>query len=58
MDIFLGAGTVGLVAEKLTRKWIGIELNPDYCEMAKARIRKKAWNVEDGHENWIQAALF
>jgi len=40
LDPFLGSGTTGLVAEQMSRKWIGIELNPDYCEIAKQRIEK------------------
>jgi site-specific DNA-methyltransferase (adenine-specific) len=42
MDIFLGSGTTAVAAEKLGRKWIGIELNPNYCEIAKRRIAKIA----------------
>ena len=38
LDPFLGSGTTGVVASQLKRKYIGIELNPDYCEIAKARI--------------------
>lgn len=38
LDPFFGAGTVGLVAAKLGRRWIGIELNPDYCEIARKRV--------------------
>jgi hypothetical protein len=38
LDPFFGAGTVGLVAEKLGRKWVGIDLNLDYCLMAFDRI--------------------
>jgi DNA modification methylase len=38
LDLFAGAGTTGLVAEKLGRKFIGIELNPEYAEMAERRI--------------------
>ena len=38
IDIFMGSGTTALAAEKLNRKWIGIELNKKYCEMAAARI--------------------
>ena len=41
LDPFMGAGTVGVVAGKLGRKWIGIELNPDYCRMAEERIRRE-----------------
>lgn len=38
LDPFFGAGTTGLVAMRLGREFIGIELNPSYCEMAKKRI--------------------
>jgi DNA modification methylase len=38
LDPFFGAGTTGLVAYKLGRRWIGIELNPEYCAMARERI--------------------
>ena len=38
LDPFSGAGTTGLVATRLGRNFIGIELNPDYCEMARNRI--------------------
>jgi len=38
LDPFSGAGTTGVVAEKLGRKYIGIELNPDYCSMSERRI--------------------
>ena len=38
LDPFFGAGTTGLVAQKHGRKCIGIELNPEYVEIAKARI--------------------
>jgi DNA modification methylase len=38
LDPFSGAGTTGVVAEKLNRKYIGIELNPQYTKMAEDRI--------------------
>jgi DNA modification methylase len=38
MDIFMGAGTVGLVAKKLNRRYIGCDLNADYVRMAQDRI--------------------
>jgi hypothetical protein len=37
-DLFSGSGTVGLVALPLGRNYIGIELNPDYCAMARKRL--------------------
>lgn len=41
LDPFGGAGTVGLVAEKLGREYLLIELNPSYVEMAERRIEKE-----------------
>ena len=41
LDPFFGSGTVGLVADKLNRKWIGIELNPKYCEIAEKRLQQE-----------------
>ena len=38
LDPFFGAGTTGLVAKQEGRGYIGIELNPEYVEMARARI--------------------
>jgi hypothetical protein len=38
-DPFSGAGTTALVSLKLNRRFIGIELNPDYVEMAEKRIK-------------------
>lgn len=38
LDPFFGAGTTGLAAWNNGRKFIGLELNPDYCEMARDRI--------------------
>lgn len=38
LDPFAGSGTTGLVASTLGRQFLGIELNPDYCELAQRRI--------------------
>lgn len=37
LDPFFGSGTTGRVAERLNRRWIGIELNPKYIDIAKKR---------------------
>lgn len=39
LDPFLGTGTVGSVAERVGRDWLGIELSPAYCRMAWKRVR-------------------
>lgn len=41
LDPFNGAGTTGVVAVQHGRRYIGIELNPDYLEMARKRIQDK-----------------
>ena len=38
LDPFMGSGTTGIVANKLGRYYVGIELNPEYIEMAERRI--------------------
>ena len=37
LDPFMGSGTTALIAQKLGRKWIGIELNPEYIEIIKRK---------------------
>lgn len=40
LDPFAGSGTTGAVAKRLGRNFVGIELNPAYCQMARERIRE------------------
>lgn len=40
LDPFMGSGTTAISVINNNRKYIGIEVSKDYCEMAKARIRK------------------
>ena len=42
LDPFNGAGTTGLVAQRLGRRYIGIELNESYAEMSRQRIYNDA----------------
>ena len=39
LDFFFGSGTTGVCALNLKRKFIGIELNKNYVEIAKKRIK-------------------
>ena len=38
LDPFCGSGTVCLVARKLNRHFIGFEINPEYCKIARRRL--------------------
>lgn len=37
-DPFMGSGTTGIACKKHNRNFIGIELDPDYYELAKTRV--------------------
>ena len=41
LDPFFGSGTTGWVAQRLGRKWIGIELNAEYIKIAEKRFAQK-----------------
>ena len=38
LDPFAGSGTSLVAAETLDRRWIGIELSPNYCDVAQKRV--------------------
>lgn len=38
LDPFFGSGTTGIVATKFNRKYVGIELNPEYIEISNKRV--------------------
>mgnify|MGYP001586058465 CR=1 FL=1 len=40
LDPFMGSGTTGVVAKKLGRNYLGIEINKSYIRIAEERIRK------------------
>lgn len=38
LDPFMGSGTTAIAAMKLKRKFVGIDVSPQYCKMAEDRI--------------------
>jgi hypothetical protein len=41
LDPFIGSGTVAVVARKLGRQWLGIELSEDYIKIAEERLKQE-----------------
>lgn len=41
LDPFIGAGTTALVSLKLNRQYLGIEINPEYIQIANSRLQEK-----------------
>lgn len=47
LDPFFGAGTTGLVALENNRQYIGCEINPEYIEIAKERLKPVVKSIEN-----------
>lgn len=41
LDSYLGSGTTAIACERLNRRWIGIEIEEKYCEIAAKRIENE-----------------
>ncbi len=41
LDPFMGSGTTAIACKELNRKYIGIEISPNYCKIAKKRLENK-----------------
>ena len=39
LDPFLGSGTTAVACKQLNRRFIGIEINPEYCKIAEKRLK-------------------
>jgi site-specific DNA-methyltransferase (cytosine-N4-specific) len=46
LDPFMGAGTSAIVALKQDKNYVGIELNPEYIEIAEKRIKKYTQQIK------------
>jgi site-specific DNA-methyltransferase (adenine-specific) len=47
LDPFMGSGTTAVVAERLGRDWLGIDIKPDYAELATRRIEAERIRREE-----------
>ena len=61
LDPFAGSGTTGLVARKMGREFIGIELSTKYAELARKRLSgamtiKRPTELQTWHKSYKQTA--
>jgi site-specific DNA-methyltransferase (adenine-specific) len=47
LDPFIGSGTTAVVAQRLGRRFIGIDSNPLYCQMARDRVSQPSLLASD-----------
>lgn len=47
LDPFSGSGTTAVSAARNNRRWIGIDANSDYCDLATARMKSELGGDED-----------
>ena len=58
LDPFCGSGTTCVAAKKLGRRYIGIDISPEYCEIARQRIKAVETGVPVKEQKAGQMALF
>ncbi len=46
LDPFMGSGTTAVAARNQSRDFIGIDISPEYCDMAQKRIQGLEWKDE------------
>jgi len=58
LEPFAGTGTTCVAAKKLGRRYIGIDISPEYCQIARDRLRAVDTGVPVKEARAGQGALF
>jgi len=58
LDPFLGSGTTAVACKRLGRKFIGIEISEEYCQIAKDRIQAESKGISVKELKQGQKVLF
>jgi DNA modification methylase len=56
LDPFIGSGTTAVAAKRLGRHFVGIEIKPEYFELAEAAISEFALPLFEYAQNHSEAA--
>jgi len=51
LDPFMGSGTTAVAAQKLGRQYIGIEISPEYCQLAEQRVAAGGFEKQENSKN-------
>ena len=57
LDPFMGSGTTAVAAKNLKRKYIGIEISPEYCKLAENRIKNSIITTKGESTIFAQTSL-
>jgi len=57
LDPFIGSGTTAVAAKKLGRKYVGIDINAEYCQLARERIIQVQPPLFDLTETYIARSV-
>lgn len=52
LDPFCGSGTTAVAAVRLKRHYVGIEINPEYCRVARGRLFETQPRLLEAHETY------
>lgn len=60
LDPFMGSGTTAVASKKLDREFIGIDISPEYCQMAQERLinPSSVIKIREKESEIKQASLF
>ncbi len=53
LDAFCGCGTTLVAAEKLNRKWLGIDISPTACRVMSQRLYD-LYKLREGKDFWVE----
>ena len=53
LDPFCGSGTTCVAAKRLGRRYIGIDIEPKYADIARERIAKEEWSQDRQRKSWL-----
>lgn len=58
LDPFMGSGTTAVAALRLNRTFTGIDISPEYCQMARHRIASESRGEVEPENDTLQYYLF